>query len=85
MYSLDNSFTRGVWTALVAGCGGTGGYAAEGLARLLPSNAKIVLVDFDRVEEQNLIRQNFFREDIGKYKSITLAERLTQKFDRPIA
>lgn len=87
MYNLDNEFTRSgrTWAAVVVGCGGTGGYVAESLARLLPQNVQIILVDFDRVEERNLIRQNFFREDIGKYKSVALAERLTQQFDRPVS
>ncbi len=43
------------------------------------------MVDFDRVEEKNLKRQNFYPEDIGKYKSIALAERLSEKFDRPVS
>jgi hypothetical protein len=87
MYYIDNEFTRSgrTWAAVVVGCGGTGGYVAEALVRLLPQNVQIILVDFDRVEERNLIRQNFFREDVGKYKSVALAERLTQQFDRPVS
>ncbi len=86
MYSIDNSlYRRGSWSAVIVGTGGTGGYVAEGLARLLPALAQIILVDFDRVEERNLLRQNFRKEDIGKYKSQALAERLTMEFDRPVA
>jgi hypothetical protein len=86
VYYLNNHFTTqgGRWALIVAGCGGTGGYVAEGLARLLPNNVEIYLVDFDRVEERNLVRQNFRKEDIGKHKSAALAERLSHDFDRPI-
>lgn len=87
MWKLDNQFTRSgrPWALVIVGCGGTGGYVAESLTRLLPGTAQIVLVDFDRVEERNLRRQNFFQEDIGKYKSVALAERLTRQFDRPVS
>lgn len=86
-YYLDRSFTRNGtdYACFVVGTGGTGGYVAEGLARLLPPAVQIILIDFDRVEERNLIRQNFYTEDIGKYKSLALAERLSEKFDRPVA
>jgi hypothetical protein len=43
-----------------------------------------VLVDYDRVEERNLLRQNFYREDLGRFKSETLAHRLAKKFDRQV-
>ncbi len=70
----------------VVGCGGTGGYVAEGLCRLLvgsPANS-IYLTDFDRVEERNIGRQNFYREDLGRFKSQVLAERLSRQFNRII-
>ena len=86
MYTLDNDFaTRFKYEVAIVGCGGTGGFVAEGLCRILPSNIPLVLVDPDRVEERNLLRQNFFREDLGKLKSEALAERLSRKYDRAIA
>lgn len=89
MWKLDNQFTRGgdgyPWSAYVIGCGGTGGYVAEGLARILPKNVQIVLVDMDRVEERNLIRQNFYPGDIGEVKSTALAKRLSERYNRPVA
>lgn len=85
MYKLNNDFTRGNYTVTVVGCGGTGGYVVEGLCRLLPREAKIVLVDHDRVEERNLARQNFFKEDLGKIKSEALALRLARNYGRPVA
>ena len=85
MYKLDSNFAGGHFTVTVVGCGGTGGFAAEGLCRLLPARADLVLVDHDRVEERNLIRQNFSREDLGKFKSEALARRLAHRYGRPVA
>lgn len=67
----------------VVGCGGTGGLVAEGLCRLLHgATGQIYLVDHDRVEEQNLHRQNFYPEDLGEFKSQSLARRLSRKYGR---
>lgn len=73
-------------TLVVVGCGGTGGFVAEGLCRLLIGKEKyqIVLIDHDRVEEHNLRRQNFFAGDIGKFKSQALADRLSRQYGRKI-
>ena len=85
MYRLDNNFAQGHFTVIVVGCGGTGAFVAEGLCRLLPPRADLVLIDHDRVEERNLTRQNFTREDLGQFKSEALAGRLTRKYRLPIA
>jgi len=84
MYRLSNEFANRRFTVTVVGCGGTGGFAAESLCRLLPGHADLVLVDHDRVEERNLLRQNFYCEDLGQLKSETLAHRLAKKFDRQV-
>ena len=84
MYRLSNEFANRRFTVTVVGCGGTGGFAAESLCRLLPWHANLVLVDHDRVEERNLLRQNFYCEDLGQLKSETLAHRLAKKFDRQV-
>jgi len=84
MYRLDNSFASHRFTIIVVGCGGTGGFAAEGLCRLLPRQADLLLVDHDRVEEANLGRQNFAREELGRLKSESLARRLASRFGRPV-
>ncbi len=71
---------------LVVGCGGTGSFVAEGLCRLLVNNdATLILIDPDRVEPHNLIRQQFFSGDVGKFKSQALAERLSRQYGRVIA
>ncbi len=73
------------WRILVVGCGGTGGYVAEGLCRLLAgSNIPLVLIDHDRVEAHNLLRQHFYAADVGRFKSQALAERLARQFGRRI-
>jgi len=84
MYRLDNSFAQSHFTVAVVGCGGTGGFVAEGLCRLLPPRADLVLVDHDRVEERNLGRQNFTREELGQFKSEALARRLARAHRLPV-
>jgi len=70
---------------IVVGCGGTGGFVAEGLCRLLSgSDIPIILIDPDRVEPHNLVRQHFYAGDVGKFKSQALAERLCRQFGRRI-
>jgi len=69
----------------VVGCGGTGGFVAEGLCRLLIQRlGRILLVDHDVVEEHNLLRQNFYSEDLGQFKAKALALRLASRFRRPV-
>jgi len=76
---------RETGTIMVVGCGGTGGFVAEGLCRLLiGTHYRITLVDHDRVEEHNLGRQNFFRQDLGKFKAEVLARRLAANYGRTI-
>ena len=84
-YYLDNAFLLDNPWITVVGCGGTGGFVAEGLCRLFQGReATIVLVDHDRVEPHNLLRQNFYPEDVGRFKSQALADRLAKAFRRPV-
>jgi hypothetical protein len=69
---------------IVVACGGTGGFVAGGLARMLPSNIGLMLIDMDRVEERNLNRQSFTAADVGLFKSEALAKRLAGKYQRPV-
>jgi PRTRC genetic system ThiF family protein len=63
------------------GCGGTGGFLAPMLARLIFAlekvgiNASGILVDFDMVETVNVPRQNFCEADISFNKADVLATR----------
>ena len=84
-YYLDNAFLLDNPWITVVGCGGTGGFVAEGLCRLFQGReATIVLVDHDRVEPHNLLRQNFYPGDIGQFKSKALADRLARAYRRPV-
>ncbi len=69
---------------IIVGCGGTGGFVADGLARLLPQSIDLILIDMDTVEERNLNRQSFTAADVGLFKSEALAKRLAGKYQRPI-
>ena len=84
-YYLDNALLLDNPWITVVGCGGTGGFVAEGLCRLFQGReATIVLVDHDRVEPHNLLRQNFYADDVGKFKSQALADRLARAYRRPV-
>ena len=84
-YYLDNAFLLDNPWITVVGCGGTGGFVAEGLCRLFQGReATIVLVDHDRVEPHNLLRQNFYADDVGRFKSQALADRLAKAYGRPV-
>jgi len=69
----------------IVGCGGTGGFVAEGVCRLLGDrDTQLLLIDHDRVEPRNLGRQAFYKSDLGKFKSQALAERLSRLYGRQI-
>ena len=58
----------------IAGLGGLGSNAAVALARA--GIGRLVLVDFDKVEESNLTRQYYFLDQIGKFKTVALEENI---------
>ncbi len=67
-------------TIVLVGCGGTGGFLAEAVCRLLLGRAaQLYLVDPDRVEAHNVARQAFDRRDVGCFKAQVLAERLARR------
>ncbi len=78
---VDNSRVAAI---IVVGCGGTGGFVSEGMCRILPPNATLLLIDMDTVEERNLNRQSFTAADVGLFKSEALAKRLAGKYQRPV-
>lgn len=77
----------------VIGAGGTGSRLVPLLAQFLrtitrgvsPSgwieSPNIWVIDDDTVEEKNLMRQNFIRQDINKNKAVVVAERYSRAFD----
>lgn len=68
---------------ILLGAGGTGGYVAPHLYRLmhaLDRPVKINIVDGDVVEAKNLVRQNFCAADLGENKAKVLATRYSEAF-----
>lgn len=85
-YKVDLGHLPQRFNITVVGCGGTGGFVAEGLCRLLIGrDIPLLIIDHDRVEGHNLLRQNFYDNELGKFKSQALAERLSRQFKRRIA
>ncbi|MCR1954014.1 sulfur carrier protein ThiS adenylyltransferase ThiF [Clostridioides mangenotii] len=60
----------------VLGLGGLGSNIAISLARIGVGN--LVLVDYDVVEPSNLNRQQYYIDDIGKYKTQALSENINR-------
>lgn len=61
-------------TVGIAGCGGLGSNCAVALARV--GIGKLIIADFDKIEESNLNRQYFFWDQIGEVKSHTLKKNI---------
>ncbi len=89
--NIDLSFSRSALVLpkehshlkiVIIGAGGTGSFAAQGIARLVfelkehGRSVEMLIVDPDRVELGNIPRSNFCSAEIGKFKAQTLAERL---------
>ncbi|GAK41965.1 hypothetical protein TCA2_4457 [Paenibacillus sp. TCA20] len=74
------------------GVGGNGGYLTQRLSKMLKSFLQTnpvfrftyTLIDGDRFEEKNLLRQPCIEEDIGFVKSQVLADRYGNVYDFPI-
>lgn len=62
---------------LVAGLGSVGSFVGEGLAQ--SGVTRFVLLDDDRVTAGNLARQNFYVNDVGRFKTRAVAERILGK------
>lgn len=61
-------------TVAVAGCGGLGSNVAVALVRA--GVGHLILIDHDVVAPENLNRQHFFRDDVGRLKVAALADHL---------
>jgi PRTRC genetic system ThiF family protein len=73
-------------TIVLVGCGGTGGFLADALARLLVGRrAALYLVDPDRVGPENIGRQAFQRGDLGRFKAEVVAEGLAQHYGQQVS
>lgn len=60
----------------ISGCGGLGSNAAVSLARV--GIGKLIIADYDQIEESNLNRQYFFYDQIGLYKADALRENINR-------
>ncbi len=60
----------------IIGCGGLGSNAAMMLVR--SGVGELTIVDFDIVEESNLNRQMFFRDQLGQHKATALRDTLVR-------
>ena len=72
---------------VMLGAGGTGGYAAPHIYRLIHTlnrPVRFLVADGDIVEEKNLVRQNFIRADLGRNKAAVMAERYASAFGMEI-
>lgn len=75
---------------VVVGCGGTGSHYVKELGRLLyghveKPNVTLTLIDGDLVEERNLVRQAFLKQDIGRNKAEVMSEILAEAYQIPSA
>ncbi len=74
----------------VVGCGGTGSYLVQRLARLaghareMGLELGLTLIDPDTVERKNLWRQLFVDSEVGQPKARALAVRYSRAFGLPI-
>ena len=72
--NIHNKLKKG--KIAILGLGGLGSNIAISLARI--GVGQLVLVDFDVVEPSNLNRQQYFIDDIGKYKTQAMYENISK-------
>lgn len=67
---------------IIVGVGGTGSLLARDLPKLLiGTNHKMILVDGDRVEKKNMLRQSYQEQDVGENKAVALAAKINTFYD----
>lgn len=83
-FKLDRYARERIRRVFVIGAGGNGSHLVPNLARLVSSlgrDIEIILLDGDKVEEKNLIRQHFISTDVGTNKAEALARRYASAFN----
>lgn len=74
------------YNLILVGCGGTGGYIAESLARFAwdlkqrGKRVELIFIDHDHVEQKNVGRQRFAPAEVGLNKALCLANRYNLAF-----
>lgn len=67
---------------IVVGAGGTGSLLARDLPKLLiGTEHKMLIVDGDVVEEKNMLRQSYQRQDIGENKAVALSAKINMFYN----
>jgi hypothetical protein len=67
----------------VIGCGGIGSWLIPPLAKHLAAMRNppgLSLIDGDKVEEKNCVRQNFYPADVGQFKSLVFVEAISAAY-----
>ena len=91
--SINSANVEKLGSIVVIGCGGTGSWLLPKLIKtindakrkdLLTSRFKLVLVDADKIEDKNLVRQNFIGPEIGINKAEVMATRYGPHLDSSI-
>jgi PRTRC genetic system ThiF family protein len=82
---LRTIIPRGSVAVYLIGCGGTGSFIAQDIARIAyhlqgKEDLKIVFIDNDKVEKKNVGRQNFVESEIGQNKADVLAFRYNRAY-----
>ena len=79
---------------VIVGCGGTGSHLVPNVLQFIASKKKtdenwvvpqIFLVDGDKIEERNLIRQKFVSAEVGTNKAKALAKRYSAIWELPVS
>jgi PRTRC genetic system ThiF family protein len=86
-YCLDDYELTTLNKIVIIGCGGNGSHIVSDIVRLVGTIGRpieIVLVDGDKVEEKNLIRQHFAEADLGRNKAEVLAGRYGNAYNVPV-
>lgn len=84
---VETLYSSPIQTVLVIGAGGTGGHLVPNLSRFIAvvnsersTRVRLILADGDVVEEKNLRRQNFVKQDLNQNKAEVLAKRYSRAF-----
>ena len=90
--SVTADLAHSKWNIVMVGAGGTGSHTVPHLARMMATPGlasqrigSLTVVDHDRVEHQNVGRQLFITQDVGKHKAEVLAVRYSLAFGLSIA
>lgn len=61
---------------VVIGVGGTGGILSQKLSRFINANDTLLLIDGDKIEMKNLIRQPYFKNELNEFKSTVMSTKI---------